>query len=354
MSVNIKQNDELVRITGNSIVQADWNDKDNENKVSCIKNQPDTLTTMEAVLANEDDAALAGAAALKELNDSVNRPIVENRTDLMSVAELGKLADALAVKDTFDYYNVNKHLNKSISTLEELLETFGSDFKVPTMTRILDTSGWGPLGYSAWYKIIIIPSDTYTTGQQYATTFNGFIFDTNGACWYMSVKGKKGETATVKYDKINRPLITSSTDLMANTVTGLLPDALAVKDGFKEINDSLEPQFVAISNDDLMDNENYEYSKGGYFKIGKLVIVELRLKTIVDITPIGITNVEKTGTFPRHSNPNGPLSLSCYTTEGFPLAAYIDVAGLIGFYGQGDKTIKAGKFIVICGTYIEN
>ena len=45
MSVNIKKDGELVKIANNiSIVQADWNDRNNTNKNTCIKNQPDWMS----------------------------------------------------------------------------------------------------------------------------------------------------------------------------------------------------------------------------------------------------------------------------------------------------------------------
>lgn len=42
--------------------------------------------------------------------------------------------------------------------------------------------------------------------------------------------------------------IKTKADLMANTVEGYIPDALAVKQGFKEINDSLSRTFESLTN----------------------------------------------------------------------------------------------------------
>ena len=70
MSVNVKQNGDLVRIANNySIVQADWNEED-VNKSSHIKNQPTTLKTLDEIAASTDEGALAGASALKELMEN--------------------------------------------------------------------------------------------------------------------------------------------------------------------------------------------------------------------------------------------------------------------------------------------
>lgn len=72
MSVNVKQNGNLTKVANNiSIVQANWNDKDNTNKSTCIKNQPETLNTLEEISASTNENALAGANAVKELNDSL-------------------------------------------------------------------------------------------------------------------------------------------------------------------------------------------------------------------------------------------------------------------------------------------
>lgn len=72
MSVNVKQNGNLTKVANNiSIVQANWNDINNTEKNTCIKNQPETLTTLEEIEANTNDNALAGAKAVKELNESL-------------------------------------------------------------------------------------------------------------------------------------------------------------------------------------------------------------------------------------------------------------------------------------------
>lgn len=74
MSVNIKENGDLTKVANNiSIVQANWDDKDNTTKNTCIRNQPETLTSLEAITANTNENALAGANAVKELNDSLTK-----------------------------------------------------------------------------------------------------------------------------------------------------------------------------------------------------------------------------------------------------------------------------------------
>ena len=72
MSVNIKQNGDLVKVANNiSIVQANWNDRGNTSKSTCIRNQPATLKSLDEISANTDTNALAGASAVKELNDGL-------------------------------------------------------------------------------------------------------------------------------------------------------------------------------------------------------------------------------------------------------------------------------------------
>ena len=67
MSVNIKQNGDLVKVANNiSIVQANWNDRGNTSKSTCIRNQPATLKSLDEISANTDTNALAGASAVKE------------------------------------------------------------------------------------------------------------------------------------------------------------------------------------------------------------------------------------------------------------------------------------------------
>ena len=149
--------------------------------------------------------------------------------------------------------------------------------------------------------------------------------------------GVRGSAENVSYDN-------SKSGLAAKNVQGAVDELI----------DILAPQLVSINDSDLFDTDRYEEANGGYFKIGKLVIVELRVKVKSDISSSGLTNVTKPGVFPRHSKPNGSSSLSCYTTTGLSLGTYLAVDGTIGFYGQSGNTITAGSFIVIGGKYVEN
>lgn len=123
MSVNIKKDGELVKIANNiSIVQADWNDRNNTNKNTCIKNQPDTIKTMADLEVCEDENALAGAMTVKELNDKVptktsqltndagfksSSDTVSEYDDIMANTVAGYIPDALAVKQGFQEVNSN-------------------------------------------------------------------------------------------------------------------------------------------------------------------------------------------------------------------------------------------------------
>lgn len=72
MSVNVKQNGELVKIANNiSMVQANWNETDT-SKTSCIRNKPETLKTLQEINDNTDENALVSANAVKELADSID------------------------------------------------------------------------------------------------------------------------------------------------------------------------------------------------------------------------------------------------------------------------------------------
>ena len=87
MSVNVKQNGDLTKVANNiSIVQANWNDINNTDKNTCIKNQPETLNTMEEITANTNENALAGANAVKELSDSLEG--VSNNLSVLGDCEI--------------------------------------------------------------------------------------------------------------------------------------------------------------------------------------------------------------------------------------------------------------------------
>lgn len=71
MAYYVKKNGQLEKIAGNvSISQADWNETD-DRKFTKIKNQPETLKTLDAVAENSNENALVGANALKELTTTV-------------------------------------------------------------------------------------------------------------------------------------------------------------------------------------------------------------------------------------------------------------------------------------------
>ena len=73
-------------------------------------------------------------------------------------------------------------------------------------------------------------------------------------------------------------IITSNTDLMATTVAGYLPDALAVKQQFDDVNSKLNPVIEPLLSD-------YGTVTGGFVLIGKVCIVtaNLRMQTAVPL-----------------------------------------------------------------------
>lgn len=83
--------------------------------------------------------------------------------------------------------------------------------------------------------------------------------------------------------------IKTKADLMANTVEGYVPDALAVKEGLKEINDSLGNFTSEIQRDEVV---NITYYKNNHYVMldGSLTIsTELLNNTTIIITPEGYT-----------------------------------------------------------------
>jgi hypothetical protein len=71
MAYYIKKNGELEKIAGNvALAQADWNETD-DRKITKIKNKPETLKTLDAVVENSNENALVGANAMKELTTTV-------------------------------------------------------------------------------------------------------------------------------------------------------------------------------------------------------------------------------------------------------------------------------------------
>ena len=109
MSVNIKQNGDLVKVANNiSIVQANWNDKDNTSKSTCIRNQPATLKTLEEISVNIEENALAGAYAVKELKDSLTNENNESFNFGVKDGVRGFYTDPSRADDSFIPFSSSK------------------------------------------------------------------------------------------------------------------------------------------------------------------------------------------------------------------------------------------------------
>lgn len=105
MSVNIKENGDLTKVANNiSIAQANWNDRNDTTKNTCIKNQPATLSTLEEIAANTDENALAGANAVKELSDSLGG-LLKKKTVSITTNENG----GVYLDEFNDYTVLNAH-----------------------------------------------------------------------------------------------------------------------------------------------------------------------------------------------------------------------------------------------------
>ena len=206
MSVNIKQNGELVKIANNiSIVQADWNDRENTNKNTSIKNQPDTIKTMADLIECQDANALAGA---------------------------------MAVVEALDYQKVGNLYELICDSLDSFVKSTATNIETPSIGRFNDPQkSWTPDGNvtHSWYRFIITYQNPYVTGSLLNIYGNGIFWHDDGRMWNVLISGNKDEGLSVKYDLVNKPTITTRQDLMANTVSGLFPDALAVKDAINGI-----------------------------------------------------------------------------------------------------------------------
>lgn len=154
---------------------------------------------------------------------------VKTREELMTNAEEGNLVDALAIKEALNYYNVGKYHNVEYASLEAFIQNTATDIMVPNIGRVKDTTGWGPNQFAGlWYRYIVIyqnPCDN----DVHNINGNG-IFWTDVDMWNISINGTKSTGHTLTCEKVNKPTIKTRQDLMSNTVSGLFPDALAVKD----------------------------------------------------------------------------------------------------------------------------
>lgn len=177
---------------------------------------------------------------IKPTIDKVKNTI-KDRSGLMDNIEEDKLADALAIKDALDYFNVGRNTNGQYSSLEEFVEATSMYSNTPSIGRCKDISenGWSngvePFSQgNQWYRYMIVYSARYLSGNTNDVHGNGIFWHRSGKMYNVLITGTKETGLTLKYEVINKPTITSRKDLMANTLSGLFPDALAVKDAINE------------------------------------------------------------------------------------------------------------------------
>lgn len=167
---------------------------------------------------------------------------IKNRTDLMNNTEEGKLVDALAIKEALDYYNVGNKTNAQYATLEGFVTDTATDINIPHVGRCKDTSanGWlgkAPFNYgNHWYRYVITYQNPYVSGSSASIYGNGIFWNSLGRMFNVIIEGNKDTGLTVTHQVLNVPPIKTRQDLMANTVSGLFPDALAVKDAINLYN----------------------------------------------------------------------------------------------------------------------
>lgn len=113
---------------------------------------------------------------------------------------------------------------------------------IGSMFRFKDSGKWGPLGTATWYRCVVIYQNAYATGGTYSVTGNGFMMTDDNKMYQFTITGTKdANNLAISYKLLGSStnLISSYNDLMANSVAGYAPDALAVKQGFTKVNDSL-------------------------------------------------------------------------------------------------------------------
>lgn len=138
--------------------------------------------------------------------------------------------------------------------------------------------------------------------------------------------------------------LSSYNDVMANAVEGYIPDALAVKEGFNQVNDSLATIKGSVTSVDDTVCKTSIYCK----KFGDMVFIngtatpqkDLTEQTAVGILPEGFYISDGNWTGIRASSTSGASNYYCKI-----------VNEKIYLHGNVD-TIKNGTPILITGTYI--
>ncbi|MDD7026894.1 MAG: hypothetical protein PUI46_07390, partial [Lachnospiraceae bacterium] len=146
------------------------------------------------------------------------------------------------LKDILDVNNVASLRKPSFATLKEFVVATNKNNLVPNMFQFKDTGGWGPKGYSTWYRCIVIHQNEYATGVTFTVGANALFLTDRNELYLGIINGTKDEdNLSIEYKAVSTDtsFLDTATAIKANTASGKGAGALAVKELYNELKKSV-------------------------------------------------------------------------------------------------------------------
>ena len=143
------------------------------------------------------------------------------------------------LKDILDVNNVASLRGPSFATLKEFVVATNKNNLVPNMFQFRDAGGWGPKGYSTWYRCIVIHQNPYATGVTFQVGANALFLTDQNELYLGIINGTKDEdNLSIKYKAVSTDtsFLDTATAIKANTASGKGAGALGVKGIYNEVN----------------------------------------------------------------------------------------------------------------------
>lgn len=141
------------------------------------------------------------------------------------------------------------------STLDEFVAATNRHHNSKLMGNLFnfkDIGGWGPKGGVNWYRCVLAYQNGYDDNITNDIGGCGFMMTDNNLAWQFYITGNKpAGNLKITYIKLDASasMISSYSDLMANTVAGYHTDALAIRHGFSTLNTNMNKVETYVGSD---------------------------------------------------------------------------------------------------------
>ena len=147
------------------------------------------------------------------------------------------------LKSITDSCYISNITDGEFASLKEFVTAKNTSSGTFRLLRFKDTGGWGPLGRSTWYKVIVMYQNNYGPGQVYGVSGDAIFFaNSNKIVCYGYIDGTYDDNnLTISYEKIKKDsdILDTAETIKANTASGKGAGALGVKALYNELKKSV-------------------------------------------------------------------------------------------------------------------